>query len=76
MKKPRAVRLYETKTKAELGEMLQQIKPDNQNGGIYLYKPSTSKKMDDIAWAITYHMADERKPSVDGYSGRNSNRRR
>ena len=60
-----ALTLYRRKTKQELVEMQRQIETDPSNRTprdgrtIYLYTPKARKKLDDIAWAIRYHLDDQ-----------------
>lgn len=72
----KATALYARHTKAELVKMLEDLdaKMSKSEGSIFRGTSAQRKLGDAISWAIAYHMADERKPSVDGYSGRNSNR--
>jgi len=47
----------------------------------YIYNKKILRKLDNIRWAITYHLRDERKANGEiineaGYSGRMTNRRR
>lgn len=61
----RAHDLYKRRTIEELlakGEAVR-ADPANKNpqaGSIYLYTPKARKLLDDIAWAIKYHMDDKR----------------
>lgn len=63
----RAHDLYKRKTQAELLEMQQAITSDPANrtppeqNSIYLYTPKARKKLEDIAWAIRYHLDDKRE---------------
>jgi len=44
--------------------MNEQIQRDPRNrvrDGIYLYPKNVRKKLDDIAWAITYHLGDRKE---------------
>lgn len=75
------VRLYERHTMPELVTMAQYLRDDpaNRDEGLYLYTPQTRRKLDAIAQAITWHLADARaargEPIVsNGYSGRNEKR--
>lgn len=79
----RALNLYKRYSQTELLSMAVAIKanPANcaTNGGLFLYIPAARKKLDDIAQAIAFHLADKREASghpvlAAGYSGRNSNR--
>lgn len=75
------VKLYEKYSIPELQEMEKKIKEDPKNqltGQIYLYTPSARKKLDAIAWAITYHLKDARIARgefirEDGYTGKKRN---
>ena len=71
-----------TKELLELGEKLRSD-PNNRNtsGGIFLYNASTRKKLDKIAREITENMIAAKKANgtyvaPDGYSGRQTNRRK
>ena len=65
----RAISLYRRYTMAELTAMQKAICDDPANanpghtggGSIYLYTAKARKKLDDIAWAISYHMADRKE---------------
>ena len=65
----RAHDLYKRHTQTELTAMQQAItsdpasqNPDAANhGSIWLYTPKARKKLEDIAWAIRYHMDDKRE---------------
>ncbi len=54
--------------------------PEHAAGrSIYLYTPAARKRLDELAWAVTYklrQLREERGDPVvaDGYSGRGSNR--
>lgn len=73
-----SVKLYNKYSIAELQEMEKKIKEDPKNqlsGQFYLYTPSARKKLDAIAWAITYHLRDTkiaRGESINdsGYTGK------
>lgn len=73
-----SVKLYTKYSIAELQEMEKKIKEDPKNqltGQFYLYTPSARKKLDAIAWAITYHLRDAkiaRGESINdsGYTGK------
>lgn len=61
----RGLNLYKRYTQAELTAMREAIcaDPANKNitpGCVYLYVPKARKQIDDIAWAIRYHMEDKR----------------
>ena len=80
-----AAALYRKHTQTELQVMQTEISNDpvnrNPEGGIYMYTRSAQKKLDAIALAITFHLADKREAAGDpvpcnGYSGRQSKRRR
>jgi hypothetical protein len=78
--------LYKRHTKLELVAMMEAVTADPANlappgQGIYTHTPAARKKMGAIAAAIAMHMADERTAAgrpvpVDGYSGRQTNKRR
>ena len=68
----RAYNLYNKKTKEQLLAMLSAHQADKDNwtprgedgrpiDTIWLYTAKSRKFQDDITWAITYHMGDERK---------------
>ncbi len=60
----RSLDLYNRYSAEELQAMATPIKriPENQmpKGSLYLYTPKARKKLDDIAWAIQQHIADNR----------------
>lgn len=61
----RATRLYATHSMEELCKMLDAVPmlPHGQRrASIHLYSKKNEKLRDDIAWAISYHMADKRRP--------------
>lgn len=73
------------KTTPALIEMMRAIEADplsrEANPGVTIYTRKAQKKLDEIARQITHNMAVKRaaegRPVVaDGYSGRQSNRRR
>jgi hypothetical protein len=75
----------EGKTIRELADMVNAIANDPANrmpeGSFYLFTPSARRKMDTLDWRITHLMLEKRaaegNPVVsDGYSGRQSKRRR
>lgn len=76
-----AVKLYNKYSIEELQAMEKKIKEDPRNqltGQFYLYTPSARKKLDAIAWAITYHLKDARIAKgefirEDGYAGKKRN---
>ena len=72
----RATNLYARHTKRELVEMLEKLdaQMSRQSGSVMRGTKSQRALSDAISWAIAYHMADERKSEVNGYSGRNANR--
>lgn len=81
----RALTLYQRHTQAELLQMQADIGADpanrNTGGGIRIYTAAASRKLADIASAITHHLSDKRAAvgnpvTADGYSGRQTNRRR
>ena len=60
-----ALTLYKRKTQAELTAMQQAIRDDPAcrmppGSGIHIYTPKARKKLQDIAWAIRYHLDDKR----------------
>lgn len=72
------------KTNAELIVLMEEIcnHPENRNpnGGVFLYKPTARRKLDEIARQITHNNAMARAARgdpvrADGYSGRTQNRR-
>ena len=71
-----ATSLYAKHTKRELVDMLEKLdaQMSRQSGSIMRGTKSQRARSDAISWAISYHMADERKPEVNGYSGRNANK--
>jgi hypothetical protein len=72
------------KTNAELTAMSAAIEADPKNqlsGSIYRFTPAARKKLDEIGRAITNNLAAARAAAgnpvrADGYSGRQTNRRR
>ena len=75
----------EGKTNAELLAMIEKIEADPANknipGSIYIYAPKARKKIAELARAISSNLEDKRiaegRPvRCDGYSGRQTNRRR
>ena len=73
------------KTNEELVAMQERITSDPKNqmpkGSIFMYKPAASKKLGEIARAITDNLREAKiargeKINDAGYSGRKSNRRR
>lgn len=79
-----ALTLYKKHDKAALLALQERVCAEAANrappGGLMLYTKEASKKLADIAQAITWHMADEREAAgrrvpTDGYSGRQSKRR-
>ena len=62
-----ALSLYHRKTQAQLVAMQEALHLDpaslNLQGGIHLFTPKVRKKLDDIGWAITYHLDDKRDKS-------------
>lgn len=80
-------KMYEHLTLEELTALRQQVEadPKSQNPrylsgqDINLYTVAARKKLDNIAWVITWKLADLRAQRgepvlADGYSGRNCNR--
>lgn len=73
-----SVKLYNKYSIEELQAMEKKIKEDPKNqltGQFYLYTPSARKKLDTIAWAITYHLRDIRESKGEyinesGYTGK------
>ena len=79
-----AVSLYKRHSKAALLQMQQAISEDPASkatgGGLFLHTAPARKKLDEVASAITMHMADDRAAAgrpvpTCGYSGRQTNRR-
>lgn len=79
-----ALSLYKRHDKGALLALQESVCADPANraapGGLMIYTKEASKKLADIAQAITWHMADDREAAgrpvrADGYSGRQSNRR-
>lgn len=75
----------EGKTTPELVAMQTAIMEDpaskNPKGGLRIYTPAAERKLDKIARAITANLMDRRIAlglpiNCDGYSGRQTNRRR
>lgn len=66
-----AVKLYRKYSIDELQAMAAKIKADPANQyarnsvqratSIYLYTPAARRKLDAIAWAITYHLQENRR---------------
>lgn len=80
-----AIRLYKKYSKEQLLLLQDQISgaPENRNtdGSMFLYTAQARKKLDAIAQAITFHLADQREAAgmpvpTCGYSGQQQNRRR
>ena len=48
--------------------------PTNRNtsGGWYIYNPQTRKKLQDLAWAVTYKLARGRKEVTNGISNKSN----
>lgn len=63
----KAYTLYRKHTQAELQSMYEAIQADPANksapGELHLYIPAARKKMDDIKWAIQYHLQDKKEPA-------------
>lgn len=81
----RALKLYKKHTQAELLALQAGIEADpanrNPQGSFQIYTERARRQLSDIATAITHHLADKRATAgnpvpVDGYSGRQTNRRR
>ena len=73
----------DNKTTAELLEMQAAIEsdPNNKSEGFFLYTLKARRKLDAIRREITHNMAMKRAAAgdpviADGYSGRQTNRRR
>ena len=65
------VGLYRKYSIGQLVQMQQKIRDDpksrNPNkDSIWIYNKPAHKKLDDIAWAITYHLADKRHVVIEG----------
>lgn len=60
----RAYDYYKKYSIEQLVKMQTKIESDPKNkntkGGIWLYKPSANKRLDDISWAITWHLGDKK----------------
>jgi hypothetical protein len=72
-----AVKLYNKYTIEELGKMEDEIrsKPENRQDGFYIYTKKARKNLDAVAWAITYHIRENRIKKgefirEDGYTGK------
>lgn len=46
------------------------IPPEERKGSIYLYPPKIRKKLDDLAWAVTYKLAEAAKAKRPASAGR------
>jgi hypothetical protein len=61
----RAYDYYKKYSMPELIAMQERITSDprnkNPNGGIWLYKPSANKRLDDITWAITWKIKENKE---------------
>lgn len=62
------VDLYRNLSIGQLGELRAAVEgdpasanPAHARGSIYLYTPSARRKLDAIAWAITYHLQDAKQ---------------
>ena len=76
----KAAKLYRKHTMTELLAMQEEIVNDPSNkaaGGIFKYTSAAMKKLDELAWAITYHLREKNpQPQQDhGYTGRKSKKR-
>lgn len=64
----RGLALYKRHSMEELGSMQRAIHADpacrNLSGGIHLYTPNARKKLEDIAWAIRYHLDDKKEKAA------------
>ena len=59
-----APELYKRYTLGELEDMAAAIRENPQNqqtGSLYLYTPKARKKLDAIAYAITWHLRDRKE---------------
>lgn len=61
----RGLALYKKHSLEELAAMSEAVtkNPANKNtqpGSIYLYSPKARKWLDDIAWAVRYHLDDKK----------------
>jgi hypothetical protein len=72
-----AAKLYQKYSMDELIRMEKDIcnDPKNKQDGFYIYTPKARKKLDEIAWAITYHLRDNRRARGEnineaGYTGK------
>ncbi len=79
-----AAKLYQKHSQAELLALQKKIEEDPANhlpaGSIFRLTSTARKKLDQIAQAITFHLADKRAAAgnpvpISGYSGRQTNRR-
>ena len=78
--KSRATRYYEKYSLKELEKIMQEVtdNPANKNpekNSIYIHSKNARKRMDDISWAITWHLRDLRivrgeKINEEGYTGK------
>lgn len=61
----RALALYKKHSLEELAAMREAVvtDPANRNtqpGSIYLFSPKARKKLDELAWAVRYHLDDKK----------------
>lgn len=75
------VKLSSAYTMEQLVALMAEVDADplNQNppgSSIYLKNARGRKRSDAVAWAIYHKQCKTKPPIADGYSGRNSNRRR
>jgi hypothetical protein len=53
----------------ELREMVvndpKSANPDHARGSIYLYTREANRKLDALAWAVTYKLAEQRRQKTD-----------
>lgn len=65
----RALALYKRYSLAELAAMREEVTrdPANKNtqpGSIYLFSPKARKLLDDLAWAVRYHLENKKDEEV------------
>lgn len=61
----RAVELYRRHSPDELVRMAEEIRrnPANrQHGGLYHFTPAARRKLNEIRWAIYFHLQDRGRP--------------
>lgn len=61
----RALDLYKKHSLEELAAMREAVVMDpasknTQPGSVYLFSPKARKKLDDLAWAVRYHLDDKK----------------